>query len=51
MQKLYKQLFEAKSRIMRNPFLKTIIIAGSIAVAFLIIYAAGKCTGGFFATI
>lgn len=45
-------LFERlKATIMRNDFLQTIIIIGLIALACLIIYTVGKCTGKFFATI
>lgn len=40
-----------KVTIMRNDFLRTIIIVGLMALACLIIYIVGKCTGKFFATI
>lgn len=40
-----------KVTIMRNDFLRTIIIIGLMALACLIIYIVGKCTGKFFATI
>lgn len=47
-----ENLFERlKATIMRNDFLRTIIIIGLIALACLIIYTVGKCTGKFFATI
>lgn len=47
-----ENLFERlKATIIRNDFLRTIIIIGLIALACLIIYTVGKCTGKFFATI
>ena len=44
-----KDFERLKATIMRNDFLRTIIIIGLIAC--LIIYIVGKCTGKFFATI
>ena len=46
-----KDFERLKATIMHNDFLRTIIIIGSIALACLIIYTAGKCTGKFFATV
>lgn len=46
-----KSFERLKATIMRNDFLRTIIIIGLIALACLIIYTVGKCTGKFFATI
>ena len=41
-----ENLFERlKATIMRNDFLRTIIIIGLIALACLIIYTVGKCMG------
>lgn len=46
-----KDFERLKTTIMRNDFLRTIIIIGLMALACLIIYTVGKCTGKFFATI